>query len=63
MDTRNGEIYMQEKVDEMFEKEKKYFMQINPSYAQLMNGRIGRNAPCPCGSGKKFKRCCLKSIK
>jgi len=20
--------------------------------------RIGRNAPCPCGSGKKFKRCC-----
>lgn len=20
---------------------------------------IGRNAPCPCGSGKKFKRCCL----
>ena len=22
--------------------------------------KIGRNAPCPCGSGKKFKRCCLK---
>jgi hypothetical protein len=20
----------------------------------------GRNAPCPCGSGKKYKRCCLK---
>ncbi len=20
--------------------------------------RVGRNAPCPCGSGKKFKRCC-----
>jgi hypothetical protein len=20
---------------------------------------IGRNDPCPCGSGKKFKRCCL----
>ncbi len=20
---------------------------------------IGRNAPCPCGSGKKYKRCCL----
>jgi len=19
----------------------------------------GRNAPCPCGSGKKFKNCCL----
>ena len=21
---------------------------------------IGRNDPCPCGSGKKYKRCCLK---
>ena len=21
--------------------------------------RVGRNDPCPCGSGKKFKRCCL----
>ncbi len=22
-------------------------------------GAIGRNDPCPCGSGKKFKQCCL----
>ena len=22
-------------------------------------GRIGRNDPCPCESGKKYKRCCL----
>jgi hypothetical protein len=22
--------------------------------------RIGRNEPCPCGSGKKYKKCCLK---
>lgn len=21
--------------------------------------KVGRNAPCPCGSGKKFKKCCL----
>jgi tetratricopeptide (TPR) repeat protein len=21
--------------------------------------KIGRNAPCPCGSGKKYKRCCF----
>jgi SEC-C motif len=21
---------------------------------------VGRNDPCPCGSGKKFKKCCLK---
>ena len=24
--------------------------------------KIGRNAPCPCGSGKKFKQCCSLSI-
>jgi hypothetical protein len=23
------------------------------------SGKIGRNDPCPCGSGKKYKRCCL----
>jgi len=22
-------------------------------------GKVGRNDPCPCGSGKKYKRCCL----
>ncbi len=22
--------------------------------------RVGRNDPCPCGSGKKFKQCCMK---
>jgi preprotein translocase subunit SecA len=21
-------------------------------------GKVGRNSPCPCGSGKKYKRCC-----
>lgn len=23
-------------------------------------GAIGRNDPCPCGSGKKYKKCCMK---
>ena len=22
--------------------------------------KVGRNEPCPCGSGKKFKKCCIK---
>src|SRR5260370_27762800 len=22
--------------------------------------KIGRNDPCPCGSGKKYKRCCME---
>lgn len=24
-------------------------------------GKVGRNDPCPCGSGKKFKQCCLRT--
>jgi len=23
--------------------------------------KIGRNSPCPCGSGKKYKKCCGRS--
>jgi uncharacterized protein YchJ len=22
------------------------------------NEKVGRNDPCPCGSGKKYKKCC-----
>ena len=22
--------------------------------------KVGRNEPCPCGSGKKFKACCVR---
>lgn len=24
--------------------------------------QIGRNDPCPCGSGKKYKKCCMRSV-
>lgn len=24
-----------------------------------MSEKVGRNDPCPCGSGKKYKQCCL----
>ncbi len=23
---------------------------------------VGRNDPCPCGSGKKFKKCCGRTV-
>jgi hypothetical protein len=26
--------------------------------APVTNQKVGRNAPCPCGSGKKYKNCC-----
>ena len=24
--------------------------------------KIGRNSPCPCGSGKKYKKCCMNKL-
>lgn len=26
---------------------------------ELITKKVGRNEPCPCGSGKKYKKCCL----
>lgn len=28
---------------------------------KLLSEKLGRNDLCPCGSGLRFKRCCLKS--
>lgn len=25
--------------------------------------KVGRNDPCPCGSGKKFKKCCEEKVR
>jgi len=29
---------------------------------RLEQPKVGRNAPCPCGSGKKYKKCCGKNV-
>jgi uncharacterized protein YecA (UPF0149 family) len=31
-----------------------------PKPIKRPGSRIGRNDPCPCGSGKKYKKCCAK---
>ena len=33
-------------------------MLMNPVKTMLSEKKVGRNDPCPCGSGKKFKKCC-----
>ena len=32
-----------------------------PKQLVRKHAKIGRNDPCPCGSGKKFKNCCMKT--
>jgi len=47
------------------EKLKKIYLNCRRKHSsppQTSTGRkVGRNDPCPCGSGKKYKKCCLKS--
>ena len=31
---------------------------LNPLKTRLAEKKVGRNEPCPCASGKKYKKCC-----
>ena len=33
---------------------------LNPMKTRIAEEKVGRNDPCPCGSGKKYKKCCFK---
>lgn len=33
-----------------------------PSMTEEARAKTGRNEPCPCGSGKKYKKCCGKPV-
>jgi SWIM/SEC-C metal-binding protein len=33
---------------------------LNTPETVTVDKKIGRNDPCPCGSGKKYKKCCGK---
>ena len=35
-------------------------MLLNPQEPKIAEKKVGRNEPCPCGSGKKYKKCCGK---
>jgi SEC-C motif domain protein len=34
-------------------------MRLGPAPVRSAAPKVGRNDPCPCGSGKKYKHCCL----
>ena len=46
--------------DEIFELDhkKKLFIEAKKANTVVKGPKIGRNDPCPCGSGKKYKYCC-----
>jgi hypothetical protein len=40
------------------EKRKELFWEQKKSNTIVKEKKVGRNDPCPCGSGKKYKKCC-----
>lgn len=47
--------------DEYVEKEENTIDNVSHRRFTVVNKRkVGRNEPCPCGSGKKYKHCCGK---
>ena len=55
-------LYGLEEWNDIFTEEEKeqYYKEQKRSTTFKREGRkIGRNDPCPCGSGKKYKNCCM----
>ena len=40
------------------EKQKELYKTEKSSHTIVKPPKVGRNDPCPCGSGKKYKKCC-----
>lgn len=56
-----GGMYAQRYMDNMFDPSVKVISNGNDGVPFVrQNAKIGRNDPCPCGSGKKYKQCCMK---
>ena len=47
--------------DNIFDKETKrqLYLEQKKSGTVIVGKKVGRNDPCPCGSGKKYKKCCM----
>ena len=70
MDTRTGRIFSPDEIKALRKTRPELFggdhrmieMNLDPTPRQLARNpaRVGRNEPCPCGSGKKFKHCHLR---
>ena len=57
-------IQREEEVEEIRQKQKQDYIlsrgedtPVNQTVKRATE-KIGRNDPCPCGSGKKYKKCC-----
>jgi uncharacterized protein len=41
-----------------FADERRLAASLDPELLPIRPTKVGRDAPCPCGSGRKHKKCC-----
>ncbi len=60
VDAKADWLYNLPEWDEIFDEEKKgeLYREAKKMNTVVKGRKIGRNDPCPCGSGKKYKYCC-----
>ena len=62
VDARADWLYELPQWNDVYDEEtrKRLFLEQRKSGTIRKEKKIGRNDPCPCGSGKKYKKCCGK---
>ena len=71
VDTKTVRSAAEEQIPDIYKKLRNRHMKLKSIYShckkrhfehiqQLHPPGVGRNDPCPCGSGKKYKSCCLR---
>jgi preprotein translocase subunit SecA len=50
----------QEKIEDLQAADQAGSVPAEPKTIRNRGEKAGRNDPCPCGSGKKFKNCCMR---
>lgn len=63
VDAKADWLYNLPQWNEIFDEEKRkaLYLEQKKSGTIVKGKKIGRNDPCPCGSGKKYKKCCGKN--
>ena len=63
LDAKADYLYELPQWDGIFSDEKRKEIQKSwrASKTIVNENKVGRNDPCPCGSGKKYKKCCGKN--
>jgi len=59
--TKEEELRLKNREKAEGHRQRQYLVLHQAVKQRLENGGIGRNEPCPCMSGKKYKHCCVQN--